>query len=87
VIKSKPGALWLLHFLISSLTSVGENGLIGSVIGHALSKNVLTIFSVLLLLSFVCGVLNTLERYSAKAVASSLSVFPQLPSSCKTGGM
>jgi uncharacterized membrane protein (Fun14 family) len=75
----------VITLLISSLTSVGKNGLIGSVIGHALSKNVLKIFSVVLL-SFVCGVVNTLESYSAKAVAFSLSVFPQLPSSCKTGG-
>jgi len=73
VIKSKPGALWLLHLLIASFTSVGENGVIGSVIGHALSKNVLTTFSVLSLL-FLCGMLNMLERYVAKAVALSLSV-------------
>ena len=115
VIKSKPGALWLAHFLISSLTSDGEKGLtlilltwrigwapnnasrweigynsackglIGRVIGHALPKDVLTIFSKLLVL-FVCGVVNTLERYSAKAVAFSVSVFPQLPSSCRIGG-
>jgi len=85
VIKSKPGALWLAHFLISSLTSDGEKGLIGRVNGHALPKDVLTIFSKLLLLLFVCGVVNTLERYSAKAVAFSFSVFPQLPSSCRIG--
>jgi len=86
VIKSKPGALWLAHFLISSLTSDGEKGLIGRVIGHALPKDVLTIFSKLLLLLFVCGVVNTLKRYSAKAVAFSFSVFPQLLSSCRSGG-
>ena len=86
VIKSKPGALWLAHFLISSLTSDGEKGLINHVIGHALLKVVLMIFSKLLLLLFVCGVVNTLERYSAQAVAFSLSVFPQLPSSCRSGG-
>ena len=67
VIKSKAGALWLLHLLIASFTSVGENYVIGSVIGHALSKNVLTTFSVLLLL-FVCGMLNTVVRYVAKVV-------------------
>ena len=76
VIKSKPGALWLAHFLIYSLTSVGEKGLIGRVTGHALPKDVLTIFSKLLLLLFACGVVNTLERYSAKDVAFSLSFFP-----------
>jgi len=76
VIKSKPGALCLAHFLISSLTSDGEKGLIGRVIGHALPKDVLTIFSKLLLLLFVCGVVNTLERYSAKAVAFSFLFFP-----------
>ena len=85
VIKSKPGALWLAHFLISSLTSDGENGLIVRVIGHTLHKDVLTIFSKLLLL-FVCGVVSTLERDPAKAVAFSLSVFPQLPSFCRIGG-
>ena len=73
MIRSKPGALWQLHLLIASFTSVRENGVIGSVIGHALSKNVLMTFLVLLL-SFVCGVLNTLERYVPKAVALSLSV-------------
>jgi hypothetical protein len=78
--------LWLAYFLISSLTSDGEKGLIGRVIGHALPKDVLTIFSKLLLLLFVSGVVNTLERYSAKAVAYSLSVFPQLPSTCRIGG-
>jgi hypothetical protein len=85
VIKSKPGVLWLAQFFISSLASDGEKGLIGRVIGHALPKDVLTIFSKLLLL-FVCGVVNTLERYSAKAVAFSFSVLPQLPSSCRIGG-
>jgi hypothetical protein len=86
VIKSKSGALWLAHFLIYSLTSDGKKGLIGRVIGHALSKEVLTIFLKLLLFLFVCRVVNTLERYSAKAVAFSLSVFPQLASSCRIGG-
>jgi len=76
VINSKPGALWLAHFLISSLTSDGEKGLIGRVVRQASPKDILTIFSKLLLLLFVCGVVNTLERYSAKAVAFSLSVFP-----------
>ena len=52
VIKSKPGGLWLAYFLFSSLTSDGETGLIGRVIGRALLKDVLTIFSKLLLLLF-----------------------------------
>jgi hypothetical protein len=63
-----------------------EKVLISRVIVHALPKDVLTIFSKLLLLLFVCGVVNILERYSVKAVAFSLSVFPQLPSSCRIGG-
>ena len=66
---------------------MGKKGLIGRVVGHALPKDVLTIFSKLLLLLFVCGVVNTLERYSAKAVAFSFSVFSQLPFSCRIGGM
>jgi hypothetical protein len=65
VIKSNQGGLWLAYFLSSSLISDGEKGLIGRVIGHALLKDVLTIFSKLLLLLFVCGVVNALERYSA----------------------
>jgi hypothetical protein len=35
VIRSKPGALWLLNLLMASFTSVGVNGVIGSVMGHA----------------------------------------------------
>ena len=85
VIKSKPGGLWLAYFLISSLSSDGEKRLIVRVIGHALPKHVLTIFSKLLLLLFVCELVNTLERYSAKSVAFSLSVFPHLPSSYRSG--
>jgi hypothetical protein len=69
-----------------SLTSDGEKGLIGRVIGHALPKEVLTIFSKLFLLLFVCGEVNILDRYSAKAVAFFVYVFPQLPSSCRIGG-
>jgi len=75
VIKSNPGALWLGHLRISSFTSVGEIGGIGSDTGQALSRDVWTVSSVLQLL-FACGVVNTLERYAAKAVAFSLSVTP-----------
>ena len=85
VIRSKPGALWLLHLLISSVTSVVEHCGIGSVIGHALSRYSWTVLSVLRL-AFVCGGVNTLEKCAAKAVALSLSVVPQFPSSCRSGG-
>jgi hypothetical protein len=37
-------------------------------------------------LAFVCGVVNTLERCAAKAATFSLSVVPQVPSSCRIGG-
>jgi len=63
----------VVTLLTASFAAVGENGAMGSVIGHALSKNVLTTFSVLLL-SSVCGVLNTLDSYVAMAVVYSSSV-------------
>jgi hypothetical protein len=56
VIRSKPGALWLLHLLMASFTSFGENDVIGSVMGQALSRNVLTVCSVVLVL-VACGML------------------------------
>jgi hypothetical protein len=56
VIKSKPGVLWLLHLLIASFTSFGEHEVIGSVMGQALSRNVLTVYSVVLVL-VACGML------------------------------
>ena len=71
---------------ISSFTSVGEICGIGSDTGQALSKDICTVSSVLQLL-FVCGVINTLERYAAKAAASPLYVTPQIPSSCRSGGI
>jgi len=55
VIRSETGDLWLLHLLMASLTSVGENGVIGGVMGHALSRNILTACSVVLVL--VAGVM------------------------------
>jgi len=58
----------------------------GDCIGQALSRGVWTVSSVLQLL-FACGVVNTLERYAAKAAAFSLSVTPQIPSSCRSGGI
>ena len=70
VIRSEPGALWLFHLLITSFTSIRENGVIGSVMGHALSRNVLTVFSVVFVL--VAGrMLYTILRYVAKAAAFS----------------
>ena len=81
VIRSEPGALWLLHLLIASFTSVKENGVIGTVMEHALSRNVLTVFSVVLLL-VAGGMLYTVVRYLAKASAFSLSDMLQMPSSC-----
>jgi zinc transporter ZupT len=85
VIRSEPGALWLLHLLMASFTSVVENGVIGSVLGHALSRNVLTVFSVVLLL-VAGGMLYMVVRYVATAAAFSLSDMLQVPSSCRSGG-
>jgi hypothetical protein len=85
VIRSNPGALWLLHFLTASFTSVVENGVIGNVMGQALSRNDLTVFSVVLVL-VAEGMLYTLVRYVAKAVAFSLSDMLQVPSFCSSGG-
>jgi hypothetical protein len=81
VIRSEPGALWLLHLLITSFTSVRENGVIGCVMGHLLSRNVFTVFSVVFVL-VAGGILYTVVRYVAKAASFSLSVMIQVPSSC-----
>jgi hypothetical protein len=86
VIRSKPGALWLLHLLMASFTSVGESGVIGSAMGHALSRNDLTVFSIVLVL-VASGMLYTLVRNVAKAVAFSLSYMLQVSSSCSSGGI
>ena len=71
---------------ISSFPSVGEICGIGRYTGQALPKDVCTLSSVLHLL-FACGVINTLERYEAKAAAFFLYVTPKFPSSCRNGGI
>jgi hypothetical protein len=53
--------------------------------GQALSRNDFTVFSEVLVL-VAGGMLYTLVRYVTKAVAFSLSVMLQVPSSWSSGG-
>jgi len=70
---------------MASFTFVGENRVIGSFMGHALSRNVLTVFSIVLVL-VAGGMLYTVVRYVAMAAAFSLSDMLQVPSSSRSGG-
>ena len=85
VIRSEPGALWLLHLLMASFTSVGENGVIGSVMGHGLSRNVLIVFSV------GAGIGGRWYAVYGGELCDEgcrffLSDMLQVPSSCRSGG-
>ena len=85
VIKSKPGALWLAQFLTSSLTSDGEKRLIVRVIGHARPKDVLMVFSKLLLLFVFLRIGKYFGEVISEGCSFFLVCFPQLPSSCRSG--